>query len=107
VRVPVSHAYAALLLPPEAAGSDLSQQFVFVVDAQNQVEYRQVTLGPIIDGLRVIRHGLQPADWVVVNGIQRVTAGARVDPDRQTIPDLQPPPAPQPERAAQKQHGGR
>jgi RND family efflux transporter MFP subunit len=107
VRVPVSHAYAALLLPPEAAGSDLSQQFVFVVDAQNQVEYRKVTLGPIIDGLRVIRHGLQPADWVVVNGIQRVTAGARVDPDRQTIPDLQPPPAPQPERAAQKQHGGR
>jgi RND family efflux transporter MFP subunit len=107
VRVPVSDPYEALLLPPEAVGSDLSQQFVFVVNAQNQAEYRKVTLGPIIDGLRVMRDGLQPADWVVVNGIQRVTTGARVDPDKQAIPDPQPPPAPQPERSAQKQNGGR
>jgi RND family efflux transporter MFP subunit len=107
VRVPVSDPYEALLLPPEAVGSDLSQQFVFVVNAQNQAEYRQVTLGPIIDGLRVMHHGLQPTDWVVVNGMQRVITGARVDPDRQAIPDPQPPPAPQPERSAQKQNGRR
>jgi RND family efflux transporter MFP subunit len=107
VRVPVSDPYEALLLPPEAVGSDLSQQFVFVINAQNQAEYRKVTLGPIIDGLRVMRDGVQPADWVVVNGMQRVTTGARVDPDKQAIPDPQPPPAPQPERSAQKQNGGR
>src|SRR5215813_9901607 len=57
VRLPAGSKYRALLLPPEAVGSDLSQQFVFVVDDQNLVQYRKVTLGPIIDGLRVIRDG--------------------------------------------------
>jgi multidrug efflux system membrane fusion protein len=44
------------------------------------VEYRQVALGPIIDGLRVVRDGLRPEEWLVVNGVQRVRAGAQVDP---------------------------
>jgi RND family efflux transporter MFP subunit len=107
VRVPASDTYRALLLPPEAVGSDLSQQFVFVVNDQNLAEYRRVTPGPIIDGLRVIRDGLQPADWVVVNGLQRVKTGAKVDPVRQAIPDQQPPPASEAERTARQQPGGR
>ena len=49
VRMPAGDKYKALMLPPEALGSDLSQQFVFVVDAQNLVQYRKVTPGPIID----------------------------------------------------------
>src|SRR5215510_2432944 len=80
VRIPASSKYKALMLPPEAVGSDLSQQFVFVVDNQNLVQYRKVTLGPIIDGLRVIRDGLQRDDWVIVKGIQRAKTGAKVDP---------------------------
>ncbi|HEY7494467.1 MAG TPA: efflux RND transporter periplasmic adaptor subunit [Candidatus Tectomicrobia bacterium] len=107
VRVPTSDTYRALLLPSEAVGSDLSQQFVFVVNDQNLAEYRKVTLGPIIDGLRVIRNGLQPDNWVIVNGIQRVKTGARVDPVRQGIPERQAPPAPAPERTARKQNGRR
>ena len=107
VRVPASEKYKALLLPPEAIGTDLSQQFVFVVDAQNLVEYRKVTLGPIIDGLRVIRDGIQPEHWVIVNGIQRARTGAKVEPIQQTLPDRQPPLAQAPERTAQKQPGGR
>jgi len=107
VRVPASDTYEALMLPPAAVGHDLSQQFVFVVNAQNQVEYRRVTVGPIIDGLRVIRDGVQPEDWVVVNGIQRVTTGAQVAPERQAIPAQQQLPAPQLERAARQQNGGR
>lgn len=84
VRVPASAPYKALLLPAETINNDLSQQFVFVVDDQNTAQYRRVTLGPLIEDMRVIREGLQPEDWVVVNGIQRVTPGARVDPERQT-----------------------
>jgi len=80
VRVPAGDKYKALMLPPEALGSDLSQQFVFVVDAQNLAQYRKVTPGPIIDGLRVIRDGLQPDDWVIVKGVQRAKTGAKVDP---------------------------
>ena len=107
VRVPTSDTYRALLLPPEAVGSDLSQQFVFVVNDQNLAEYRQVTLGPIIDGLRVIRDGLQPDNWVIVNGIQRAKTGAQVEPVKQGMPERQPPPAPAPERTARKQNGRR
>jgi RND family efflux transporter MFP subunit len=107
VRMPTSDTYRALLLPPEAVGSDLSQQFVFVVNDQNLAEYRQVTLGPMIDGSRVIRRGLQPDNWVIVNGIQRVKTGAKVDPIQQSMPERQPPPAPEPERTARKQNGRR
>ena len=52
---------------------------------QHTVEYRKVELGPIIDGLRVIRDGLKPGEWVVVNGVQRVRAGAQVDPQQAAI----------------------
>jgi RND family efflux transporter MFP subunit len=107
VRIPVGSKYKALLLPPEAVGSDLSQQFVFVVDDQNLVQYRKVTLGPIIDGWRVVRDGVQPEDWVIVKGVQRAKTGAKVDPIKQAIPDAQPPPPAAPEHTAQKTNGGR
>jgi RND family efflux transporter MFP subunit len=107
VRVPAGDKYKALMLPPEAVGSDLSQQFVFVVDDQNLVQYRKVTPGPIIDGWRVIRDGLQPDDWVIVKGVQRAKTGAKVDPIKQDSAGLQPSLSAAPERTAQKSHDGR
>ena len=107
VRLPSGSKYKALLLPPEAVSSDLSQQFVFVVDDQNLVQYRKVTLGPIIDGLRVVRDGIQPEDWVIVKGVQRAKTGAKVDPIKQAIPDARPPLPPTPEHTAQKTNGRR
>jgi RND family efflux transporter MFP subunit len=83
VRLPGSGRYEALLVPDGAIGSDQTQRFAFVVNDQNIVEYRKIEPGPIIDGLRVVRDGLQPEDWVIVNGVQRVRAGATVDPQRQ------------------------
>jgi multidrug efflux system membrane fusion protein len=83
IRLPGSGRYEALLLPDEAIGTDQTQRFAFVVNDQHTVEYRKVTLGPIIGGLRVIHDGLKPEDWVIVNGVQRVRTGARVDPQRQ------------------------
>jgi hypothetical protein len=53
---------------------------VFLVTPARTIEYRSVALGPIVDGLRVVRTGLNPGDRVVVNGLQRVQPGARVDP---------------------------
>jgi RND family efflux transporter MFP subunit len=104
VRVPAGDKYKALMLPPEAVGNDLSQQFVFVVDDQNVVHYRTVTMGPIIDGWRVIRDGIQPDDWVIVKGVQRARTGVKVDPVKQDSADT-PPSAP--DRMAQKSNGGR
>src|SRR6266511_415255 len=89
IRLPGSGKYEALLIPDEAIGSDQTQRFAFVVNDQNTVEYRKVELGPIIDGLRVIRDGLKPEDWVIVNGVQRVRAGTKVDPQKQAIPQDQ------------------
>ena len=86
VRLPGSSQYEALMLPDEAIGTDQTQRFAFVVNDQHTVEYRKVALGPIIDGLRVIRDGLTPGEWVVVDGVQRVRAGAQVDPQQQVIP---------------------
>lgn len=83
IRLPGSSQYEALLISDGAIGTDQTQRFAFVVIDQDTVEYRKVELGPIIDGLRVIRDGLKPEDWVIVNGVQRVRAGVKVDPRKQ------------------------
>jgi RND family efflux transporter MFP subunit len=85
VRLPGGVKYTALMLPDEAIGTDQSQKFVFVIDDKNLVEYRAVQVGPIINGLRVVREGLKAEDWVIVNGVQRATSGAQVEPQRQEI----------------------
>jgi RND family efflux transporter MFP subunit len=85
IRLPGSSRYEAMLVPDGAIGTDQTQRFAFVVNDQNTVEYRKVELGPIIEGLRVIRDGLKPEDWVIVNGVQRVRTGVKVDPQQQAI----------------------
>ena len=80
VRVLGSAPYEALLLPDTAIATDQSRKIVFVVKADNTVEARPVVLGPLDDGLRVIREGLKPDDQVVIDGLQRVRIGAKVAP---------------------------
>jgi membrane fusion protein, multidrug efflux system len=80
VRVPGSAPYQALLIPDQAVGSDQDRKFVLVVDAQDKARFTPVTLGPMIDGLRVIREGLQAGDWVVVNGLMSVRPDDKVNP---------------------------
>ena len=53
---------------------------MFVVKDDDTVEARAVTLGPLDDGLRVIREGLKPDDRVIVDGLQRARVGAKVSP---------------------------
>ena len=74
--------YDAVLVNDSAIGTDQSVRYVLVVGAGNKVEYRPVQLGPIIDGLRVVQSGLVPGETIVVNGLQRVRAGAQVQPQR-------------------------
>lgn len=80
VRVLGSAPYEALLLPDTAIATDQSRKIVFVVNADNTAEARPVVLGPLDDGLRVIREGLKPDDRVVIDGLQRVRIGAKVTP---------------------------
>ena len=82
VRLQGSPEYEALLLPDEAVGTDQATRFVYVVGDDNIPVRRTVELGPIDDGLRVIRKGLKPADWVILRGQQRVRAGQKIVPRR-------------------------
>ncbi|GLQ90687.1 efflux RND transporter periplasmic adaptor subunit [Dyella flagellata] len=71
-----------VLIDDRAVGTDLSNQFVYVVDGQHKVQYRKVDVGPLFHGLRVIDDGLNAGDVVVVNGLQHVRPGAEVNPQQ-------------------------
>jgi multidrug efflux system membrane fusion protein len=80
LRIPGSGKYQALLIPDRALGSDQSQKFLYVVNAEKKVEFRPVKTGPLIDGLRVVKEGLKPGEQVIVEGLLRVRPGMTVDP---------------------------
>lgn len=80
VRLIGSAPYEALLVPDIAVATDQSRKIVFVVKDDDTVEARAVMLGPLDDGLRVIRDGLKAEDRVIVDGIQRARVGAKVSP---------------------------
>jgi multidrug efflux system membrane fusion protein len=71
----------ALLINDTAIGTDQNRKYVYVLGAENKAEYRVVTLGPLVDGLRVARSGLKPGERIVVNGLQRVRPGAPIAPE--------------------------
>ena len=79
LRIPGSGKYPALLIPDRALGSDQAQKFVYVVTAEKKVEFRPVTIGPIIEGLRVVKTGLKAGEQVIVEGLMRVRPGVAVD----------------------------
>jgi RND family efflux transporter MFP subunit len=72
--------YDAVLVDDRAIGTDQSQRFVLVLGADNKLLYRPVQLGRNIDGLRVIRKGLNPGEQIVVSGLQRVRPGMQIKP---------------------------
>jgi len=74
----------ALLVPDVALGSDQGGRYVLVVNKDNVVEQRKVTIGPKVGELRAIESGLKPDDRVVVTGILRAIPGQKVDPQLQT-----------------------
>ncbi|KPG95998.1 RND transporter MFP subunit [Pseudomonas sp. RIT-PI-q] len=79
LRLVGSNIYSALLIKDEAVGTDLGKKFVLVVDKNNYAVYRTVELGPMLEGLRIVRDGLRKDDRIVVSGLQRVRPGAQVD----------------------------
>jgi len=80
VKLIGSAEYNALLINDSAVGTDQSVKFVLKVGAENKVEYAPVKLGPIIDGLRVVREGLKANDLILVKGLQQVRPGMPVTP---------------------------
>jgi RND family efflux transporter MFP subunit len=81
IRVPGSPVYQALLVPDAAIGTEQVRKFVFVVGADNTATQKYLTLGPVVDGLRVVKDGLAADDRVVVSGLMRVRPGQKVTPE--------------------------
>jgi len=83
VRVTGTAPYAAVLLPDEAIGTDQTNKFIYAVGADGIVTRRNVKLGPMHEGMRVVREGVAAEDWVIVRGLQRARPGGKVTPQRQ------------------------
>jgi multidrug efflux system membrane fusion protein len=99
IRLQGGEKYNGCLAKDEAVVTDLNQKYVFGLGKNNTLEYRPVKLGPIADGLRVIREGVHEGDVIVVNGLQRVRPGAPVSPKKVPMAD-EAPAAPQSTHAA-------
>jgi membrane fusion protein, multidrug efflux system len=82
VRLQSGQPHPRVLIDDRAVGTDLGNQFVYVVDGQHKVQYRKVDTGPLFHGLRVIDDGLSAGDVVVVNGLQHVRPGVEVAPQQ-------------------------
>jgi len=80
VQMAAAPARDSLLVPEAAIGAEQVRKFVLVVDAENVARPKYVTLGPVVDGLRVITQGLTPDDNVIINGLMRARPGAKVTP---------------------------
>jgi RND family efflux transporter MFP subunit len=87
VRVQIGLPYKALLVSERALGTEQGQKYLLLVGADNKVTRRDVQVGTLQNGLRVITEGLRPGEWVIVDGLQRVRPGVTVAPERQPMPE--------------------
>jgi membrane fusion protein, multidrug efflux system len=78
VRMAGTPKHDALLITDRAVGTDQGQKFVLVVDPEGVVQARPVELGPVVDGLRVVRKGLGPDERVIINGLVNARPGSKV-----------------------------
>ena len=76
------------LIDDRSIGTDLDRKFVLVLDENNVAQYRAVTIGRLVDGLRIVSEGLADGDVVIVNGLQRVRPGMPVTPAEVSMADL-------------------
>ena len=79
-----------LLISERAVGTDLDKKFVMVVNDEDKAEYREVTLGAVADGLRIVTKGLNAGDRIIVSGLQRVRPGASVKPETVSMKPAEP-----------------
>jgi multidrug efflux system membrane fusion protein len=113
IRLPIGSPHKALLVIDRAISSDQGMKYVYVLDAQNKVQYRRVTTGAQqTDGLRVIEEGLVTGDWVITSALLQVRPKMTVEAERVPMPTLagrttagETSPAPGPSPAGKAQPG--
>jgi RND family efflux transporter MFP subunit len=83
VRVPLEET-PALLVPSVALGADQAGRYLLVVDGDNVVQQRKVTVGQAVGEMAVVESGLKPDERVIIAGLLRAVPGQKVDPQTQT-----------------------
>ena len=86
VSMPATRPARGILLPDEAVSANQDKRIVYVLGENDTVATKDVQLGPIVDGYRMIRQGLTGDETVVVNGLARIRPGAKVKPETKTLP---------------------
>jgi RND family efflux transporter MFP subunit len=81
VRIPGSGKYEGRLILDRAIADDQGRSFVWVIDAENTATYRPVVTGPLVDGLRVVREGIEAGERIVIDGVMAVRNGQKVNPE--------------------------
>jgi RND family efflux transporter MFP subunit len=84
IQIQTAPPETALLVPDEAIATEQVRKFVYTLSPDSVATPKYVTLGPLVDGLRVITAGLDANDNVVVNGLMRVRPGVKVSPEQAT-----------------------
>ena len=79
VKLTTGNKQSTILIDDQAVGTDQGNNFVLVLGSNNTVEFRPVTLGSVVDGLRIISSGLQTGDKVIIKGLVR--PGIQVKPN--------------------------
>ena len=72
VRVLGSGEFKAALVDDKAVLTDQDRKYVYVVDKEGKAQRRDVQLGRITEGLRIVEKGLAAGDRVIVDGVQKV-----------------------------------
>jgi membrane fusion protein (multidrug efflux system) len=95
------------LLVPQKAVSELQGNFrVFVIDGENTVKVRDVVPGIRTANLWLIEKGLKPGERVAVEGLLRLQAGMKVNPQPVTLESLSKPPDEKPQKKPEEQGAG-
>ncbi|WP_261884262.1 efflux RND transporter periplasmic adaptor subunit [Vibrio pelagius] len=87
MRIAGSDSYQGVLIDNKAIGTDLNNKYVLVLGDDNIVQYRAISLGEALNGLRIVLDGLKGDEKIVVNGLQRVRANMPVTPNEIAMAD--------------------
>ncbi|AIJ09443.1 MULTISPECIES: MdtA/MuxA family multidrug efflux RND transporter periplasmic adaptor subunit [Edwardsiella] len=79
LRLQVASQAPVLLVPAAAVQTGREGRFVWVVDAENRVHKRSLSVGARDGDALVVQQGVDAGDKVVTDGIDRLTEGGQVD----------------------------
>lgn len=85
MRIRGGAAYAAVLLPDRAIGTDQADRFIWVMNPEQKVTQHKIVVGKKIGDLRVINQGLQADEWVVIEGVQKLRPNSPIEPEKITL----------------------